>query len=425
MKQTFILFAMVMIVITLPAQNLIEKYKQGTVKLIPDTEYARGNNWNKVFETFNDTLYGRHMGFRKNIRLMPDGSVVVDHPHMNFYTKFSPEGKFEREFNIINSKGRPFKKIQQISGIINDNTFFTSLDNMGNMTCFDFEGNYVKTLKLDYMSSREIALPNNKIAVVGWVLWTEKIREFVALVDYDTNEQKIIWEHFTDRSCEPGKECKLFNYSYHFKERGSISFSTMSYSKSKRMKARPIIANSGNNLIVAIPSTGEIITYDFEGNEIGKSKVPWNNNYISVEDQKEIQRKAIAQYKSIKDPMFADWVSPEENQQALKSIIQDMENDLDKITEPIPIPSISTIIQDSDENLLFFEYPKEENTNTFNVWVMKNGGEFICQSSFVSDEYNLQINPSKMVFRDGMIYSLQALKNASGVPLRLIRFKLE
>ncbi len=102
-----------------------------------------------------------------------------------------------------------------------------------------------------------------------------------------------------------------------------------------------------------------------------------------------------------------------------------MENDLDEITEPIPIPAISTIIKDSDENLLFFEYPKEESTNKFNVWVMKNGGEFICQSSFVSDEYNLQINPSKMVFRDGMIYSLQALKNASGVPLRLVRFKLE
>jgi hypothetical protein len=425
MKQTFILFAMVMIVMALPAQNLIEKYKKGTVNLVPDTEYAKGNNWDKVFETFNDTLYGRHMGFRKNIRLMPDGSAVVDHPYRNFYTKFSPEGKFEKEFNIANSKGKPFKKIQQISGIINDNIFFTGLDNMGNMTCFDFNGNYIKTLKLDYMSRGEIALPNNKIAVVGWVLWTEKIREFVALVDFDTNEQKIIWEHFTDRSCSPGKECKLFNYSYYFKERGAISFNTMPHSKSTGMSASPIIANSGNNLIVAIPSTGEIIKYDLEGNKIGKSKVPWNDNYISVDEQKEIQRKAIAKYRSIENPMFADWVSPEENQLALKTIIQDMESDLDKITKPIPIPAISTIIKDSDNNLLFFEYPKEDDTNTFNVWVMQNGGEFICQSSFVSDEYKLQINPSKMVFRDGMIYSLQALKNASGVPLRLVRFKLE
>nr|MDA3879584.1 hypothetical protein [Prolixibacteraceae bacterium] len=134
---------------------------------------------------------------------------------------------------------------------------------------------------------------------------------------------------------------------------------------------------------------------------------------------------AIAKYRSIENPMFADWVSPEENQLALKTIIQDMESDLDKISDPIPIPAISTIIKDSDENLLFFEYPKEDDTNTFNVWVMQNGGEFICQSSFVSDEYNLQINPSKMVFRDGMIYSLQTLKQAEGLPLRLVRFKLE
>jgi len=296
---------------------------------------------------------------------------------------------------------------------------------MGNMVCFDFDGNYIKTLKLDYMSRGEIALPNNKIAVVGWVLWTDKIREFVALVDFDTNKEKIIWDHFTDRSCGPEKECKLFNYSYFFKERGAISFNTMPYTKSTGMSASPIIATTGNQLIVALPSSGEIMMFDFEGNRIGKTKVPWSNNYISVEEQKEIQRKAIAKYKSIENPMLAGWVSPEENRVAMETIIKNMESDLDKITDPIPVPAISTIIKDSDGNLLFFEYPKEENTNKFNVWVMQNGGEFICQSSFVCDEYNLQINPAKMVFRDGMIYSLQTLKNTEGVPLRLVRFKLE
>ncbi|MBN2262705.1 MAG: hypothetical protein JW735_07330, partial [Prolixibacteraceae bacterium] len=252
-----------------------------------------------------------------------------------------------------------------------------------------------------------------------------KFRDFVALVDYETNEQKIIWDHFTDRSCEPEKECKLFNYSYFFKERGAISFNTMPHTRTTGMSVRPIISASGNQLIVALPSEGEIIIFDFEGNKIGKSKVPWTNNYISVEEQKEIQRKAIAKYKSIEEPMLANWVTPEENRLAMETIIKNMESDLYKITDPIPVPAISTIIKDSDDNLLFFEYPKEEGSNKFNVWVMKNGGEFICQSSFVCDEYNLQINPEKMVFRDGMIYSLQTLKNAEGIPLRLIRFKLE
>jgi hypothetical protein len=101
-----------------------------------------------------------------------------------------------------------------------------------------------------------------------------------------------------------------------------------------------------------------------------------------------------------------------------------MEEDLQKIKDPIPIPAFSTIIKDSDGNLLFFEYPKEENANRFNVWVYENGGKFVCQSSFVCDDYTLQINPSKMVFHKGYIYGLQQLKNAKGVPLRLVRFKV-
>jgi len=425
MKKIVIIGVLAVLSMSAPAQKLIDIYKKGTVKLVPDTEYAKGNDWNKVFESYNDTLYGKPMGNRKNITMMPDGSIVVDHPYRNFYSMFSLTGQFVKEFGIINSKGTAFKKINQIEGIVNNKTFYTSLDNMGNMVCFDFNGNYMKTLKLDYATRGMVTLPNNKIAVVGWVLWKEKIREFVSLVNFDTNEEKVIWEHFTDRSCEPGKECKLFNYSYIFKEQGMISFNTMPYSKSTGMSASPLIATTGNQLIVAIPATGEIINFDLNGNKTGKSKVSWANNFISVEEQKEIQQKAIEKYKNIKDPKFASWVSSEENTQALKSIIAQMEQDLLKITDPIPVPAISTIIKDSDGNLLFFEFPKEENANKFNVWIMQNGGSFVCQSSFVCDEYELQINPRKMTFRDGMIYGLQKLKQTDGIPLRLARFKLE
>ena len=121
---------------------------------------------------------------------------------------------------------------------------------------------------------------------------------------------------------------------------------------------------------------------------------------------------------------FAKWVSPEENKLAVESIVKEMESDLGKIKDPIPIPVFSTIIKDSDGNLLFFEYPKKEDANKFNVWIYQNKGRFICQSRFVCDDYNLNINPSKMVFYKGYIYGLQLLKKADGNPLRLVRFKL-
>jgi hypothetical protein len=422
MKKLLIIFALALLTLTSPAQKLIDIYKKGTVRLVPDNGYGQPKEW--TFETYRDTAYARIWSNRKNLTLMPDGSMVVDHAIRNDYTVFSPEGKYVKDYKIKNSKGVEYKKIYPIGGIVNNNTFYTNLDNMGNMICFDFNFNYVKTLKLDYMTHQMITLPNNKIAVVGWVIWKNKFREFVSIVNYNTNEEKVVWEHFTDQY-EQDKQRKLFNYTYAFKTHGGISFSTMPYTRSTGMSAPPVIATTDNKLVVAIPGTGEIILYDLNGNKLGQEKVNWANNFISVEEQKDIQRKAIQKYKQIEKPMFASWESAEENELALKTVIGQMEQDLEKITEPIPIPAISTVIKDSDGNLLFFEYPKEENANKFNVWIYQDGGKFVCQSSFVCDDYELQINPSKMAFYKGMIYGLQKFKNVQGASLRPVRFKLE
>jgi hypothetical protein len=420
-KLLFILFLTV-ITLTVSAQKLIDVYKKGTVKLVPDTEYGQGNNWDNVFKTYYDTIYGKPMGNRKSLKIMPDGSVVVNNTYRNFYLKFSPTGKFEKEFGIINTKGVQYKKINAIEGIINNNTFYTGLDNMGNMICFDFNGNYKKTLKLNYMTRQMIPLPNNKIAVVGWVIWSDRFRDFVSIVDYETNIEKIIWEHFTERPSEIGHS-KIFKYGYKYKAGGAFSITTMPFSNNLGMSSPPNIACVGNKLIIAIPTTAELLVYDIDGKTISKDNIEWARKYISVAEQKEIQQKAIDKYKNTETFNFSR-STPEENKMAHDEILKQMEDDLGIISEPIPMPIFSTLLKDSDGNLLFFEYPKEENANKFNIWVYENGGKFVCQSSFVCDDYNLEINPSKMVFHNGYIYGLQLLKNTNGVPLRLVRFKL-
>ena len=421
MRKYVLTILMLAIIMSVSAQNLIDIYKKGAVKLIPDTEYAQNNNWNQVFETYYDTIYNTPMGDRKSIKLLPDGSAIVNHPYRNYYSKFSANGEFVKEFGIKNPNGKKFKRIDPIEGVINDN-LFTKLDNMGNMICCDFDGNYIKTLKLDYMSKQMIPISDTKIAVLGWVIWKNQFRDFVSIVDYETNEENVIWEHFTDRSSAK-RHTTMFQYSYTFKERGGFSINTMPL-QDKGLSSHPKIAVSGEELVIAIPDTGEVIVYDFNGKLKSKNKIEWARNYVSVQEQKEIQQKAISRYKQIKNPMFASWVSPEENKAALNKVIGEMEDDLKHISRPLPVPVFSNIIKDSDGNLLFFEFPKEVNANKFNVWIYKEDGKFVSQSSFVCDDYDLQITPSKMVFRDGYIYALQTLKKASGVPLRLVRFKL-
>jgi hypothetical protein len=423
MKKISILVIFAFFAVSGSAQRLIDIYKKGTIKLVPDLKFAQNNNWNSVFKSYYDTIYETPMGNRKSLIILPDGSVLVNNRYRNFYTKFSPDGKFEKEFGITTNYGKKFKKTESIAGVLNNKILFSNLDNMGNMVCSDLDGHYVKTLTLDYAAKQIIPLSDRKIAVVGWVIWSDKFRDFVAIVDYETNEQKIIWDHFTDRCNEFG-HCNLFNYKYDFNNHGSISFSSMPYVNNAGMSSAPVITWLEDKLVVGIPTTGEILTYNIEGKQISKDKINWAIYELSIKDQKDIQQKAINKFKSKKNPKFADWVSPEENRKANKELIAKMESDLKKISKPIKIPYFSTILKDSDNNLLFFEIPKEENKNKFNVWVYGSKGHFIGQSSFVCDDYDLQINPSKMVFHKGYLYALQLKKNVSGVPLRLVRFKL-
>jgi len=405
------------------AQSLIDIYKMGTIKLVPDQAYAQGNNWEKVFLNYYDTIYNRSMGERKSIVMTPDGSVIVNHEYRNFYSRFDPSGKFIEEFGIINSSGRQLNNTKPIRGVLN-NTFFTGLDNMGNMICCDFSGKYIKTLKLNYMTRDMIPLSNNKFAVVGWVVWATKFRDFVAIVDYDTNEEKIIWDYFTDWNDERNDEhSAMFHYSYRFEKGGSISYTTMPFLKYTGLNSPPQIAFVKNQLVITLPVTGEILTYTIDGKLVSQEKINWAANEISVEEQKEIQKNAIEKFEN-NFMVGGTRISEEDVKKAKEIILQHMREDLNRITTPIQKPCFASIIKDSDDNLLFFEIPEETGANKFNVWVYNNGGNFIGQCSFECDDYNLSITPSKMVFHNGYIYSLQTIKETTGNPLRLVRFKL-
>ncbi len=404
------------------AQGLTETYKSGKVQLVPDPTFGQNVDWDKVFESYNDTLYGRWRGNDKSLIVTPDGSVVVSHTYRDFYSLFDPSGNFVKEFGVKRPQGGQFRSLRHIQGVLQNNVLFSGLDNMGNMLCFDLQGNLVKTLKMDYMARQIIALPNNNLALVGWVLWSNKVREFVAIIDYETNEEKIIWDHFDPRRFSSGT--RRFNYEYKFKEGGMISFSTMPFTSAIGLVHPPQIATVGDHLIIAIPTTGEIRKYDLQGNFISSQHITWSKGYVSVEEQREIQQNAIARQHAFTNPVYAQWASEADNIAAREHFIREMERDLRAIREPIPMPYFANMIKDSDNNLLFFEFPREEGANAFNVWIYQNGGEFIARSSFITDNYTLEIKPSKIIFHNGYLYALATKHDAQGIPLRLVRFKL-
>ena len=406
------------------AQSLIDVYKKGTVKLIPDNTYAQNNDWSKVFGDYRSkaSSNGRQTSIvnRMSIVMKPDGSVVVSYPNTNTYTLFDSNGNFVKDFGITDKSGNLMSKTSAIKTVLN-NVFLTNADNMGNMICMDFNGSYIKTLKFGYMIREVVPMQNSKFAIVAIVLWKDRTRDFVAIVDYNTNEEKIIWDSFTPKAAFVKTARKVVGREY---VRERYRFPRYGYFSYSFDRVTPSIAFVDGKLLVADSKKGEIIFYDMQGNQLAKDHIE-KREIISVSEQKEIRRKEIEDYKKM-ELSVVDGVSEKDIRDAREFLIEEKEEQLAKIDAPITLPFFSTLVKDSDGNILFFEFPKQEGANQFNVWVYKNGGEFVCQSRFACDDYDLSITPSKMVFYNGYLYAIQTIKSTkeNPYPLRLVRFKL-
>lgn len=412
----------------LSAQTLIDLYKKGTVKLVPESGYAPGNDWQTIFASYNDyneNARGQrsYVRGRMSIVMMPDGSLVVNHPKRDYFSLFDANGRFIKNFSIKNRPKNVIKGPRSIQGVIN-NHFYTNADNMGNILCLDFDGNYVKTLKLNYMIRNMITLSDTKLAVSGFSIWKGKTRRFVSIVDYDTNKEKIIWDNFPDS----GATVQTVQYTSADKEQFNKAF-PYEWAKVPDYDSRfhnnvfattPIIQFANNLLTVAIPSTGEIKVFDIHGKLQTSAETEWKPNVISVEEQRTLLTNSIETYKKTE---LTDKTTREEAETARKQILEILNRQFDRL-KPIRLPLFSNVLKDSDGNLLFFEFPKEEGGNKFNVWVFRDGGKFECQSSFECDDYDLIISPSRILFHNGYIYALQNQKNAQGIPLRVVKFKV-
>lgn len=416
------------------SQNLVEIYKNGAVKLVPETNYAQGNDWNQVFRSYYDKMYDTYIGKRKYVTVLSDGSVVVSHSYVDYYTLFDKDGNFVREFSISTGKNKKLQK--PIVGALNDKILYTKSDNMGKIHFVDLQGNVKKIVTVKYSVYDILPLPGDRLLVTGFVVG-KKSRDIVSIVDYNTGDQKVIysywWEDGRYSTSSTGEDVPFF---YRKKlENGSEIM--VGYHPAdavmpvgvRQSSIRARIAIVKQKIVVAAPSVNQVITYDLNGIELSRMSIPFGKKEVSVEEQKEILRKQIESTKNNTDPTIIPNVSmnveSEEYKKVIKpELVKKMEKDMALITEPVTLPVFTTVIKDSEDNLLFFEIPETKGGNKFNVWVYQDGGNFVCQSSFVCDDYDLVINADRMAFHNGYLYSVQDKKGAKGIPMRLVKFRL-
>ena len=403
------------------AQNLIDIYKKGKVKLVAESDFGKSNNWNSVFDTYYDTAYHTYIGDRKSLVLLPDGSAIVNNTYRDFFTLFNSDGSFNKNFSIKNSSGK-ILTTPKIKGVLDKKILFTEVTNYGKMFCSDLSGKLIKTLDVDYMTSNIIPLPEKKFAIIGWAIWDTKFRDFLAIKDYETGEENIIWSYFTNRSKDKGISVKVSQ-----KNGNTHIMSFPSKSINLGIRPRPMVRlTKDNKIMLAIPPTGELIFFNLDGEKLKSTFVSWENEQTSVEDQQKLYTKKMEHFKQIaNNERYIKQVGREEAIKISRKLVSDLETEKELYMKPEELPFISSIIQDSNHNLLFFEYPKEKGSNQFNVYTFNQGGKFICKSSFICDDYDLIINSERLKFFNGYLYGIQKLKSCNGIPLRLVKFKLE
>lgn len=416
------------------SQSLLNTYKNGAVKLVPETNYAQNNDWNQVFRSYYDKMYDTYVGKRKYVTVLSDGSVVVSHSYTDYYTLFDKDGNFVREFSINTGKNKKLQK--PIAGALNDKVLYTKADNLGKIHFIDLQGNIKKIVTVKYSVYDILPLPGDRLLVTGFVVG-KKCRDIVSIVDYNTGDQKVIYSYWwvdgRYTASSTGEDVPFF---YRKKLENGSEF-MIGYHPAdavmpvglRQSTIRVRIAIVKQKIVVAAPSVNQIITYDLNGAELSRMSIPFGKKEVSVEEQKEILRKQIKSTKNNTEPSIVPNVSMNVETEEYKKVImpelvKKMEKDMALITEPVKLPVFTTVIKDSEDNLLFFEIPETKGGNKFNVWVYQDGGEFVCQSSFVCDDYDLVINADRMAFHNGYLYSVQDKKGAKGIPMRLVKFRL-
>ncbi len=371
------------------------------ITLVPDETYGAGNDWDKIFDTYYDTLDGRPYGLRKQLVVFDDGKAIVSHATKNRYSLFDSNGKFLQDIALhFADKSKKPRNLQPVDGKLGD-LYFTQANNMGDIYLFDGNGLITKELKIKYLAKEMLALDDHHIAIIGGTSWSKKWRSLVSILDTKTGKEKILCDVF--ENTDPDLQSKnYFIYTASWRE---------------DMKGEWQIAKANGKLIVSNPIDGLVRTYDFSGNKISEKLLDWEPQTLSVDEQIALQNARIKDLKDRLPQVTDERMIPKYNE-----LISYYENGIQHIKEPINMGWFTIAIRGNDDNILFFGDAETAGQNTFHAYSVGKE-KSISQGSFQCEGYDLAITKKRFVCHGGYYYGVQVLKDCEGMPLRLVRFR--
>jgi hypothetical protein len=439
MKKSFLIIIISGLLISIcPAQKLLDIYKKGPVKLVPDKSYGANNNWESLFNRYYDTLNiseGEREQYKKII-LGQDGSVFMSHKNRYEIWKFGPNGNFNKKFGSKGGKPGQFAMLPEVKSIVDGKYILTS-DVNARLNLFDLEGKYFKSLKLDYMTGPFQSLGNGDLLLEGTVMFKNqesggkytsyKWRHIIVNLNIYSGKTKIVYEVMEDA-----------DYKYpNTKNKDSLAPVQIPTPGNKiyvphyMFFRQPVftLLNDGR-FILSARGTGDVKIFSKNGREISAFKLaitPLNITEKDVQERYENLKKGLEE--ALERIRSTPWAKGDYKKQSIDGIQQSLKNSdrYKDIKNYYPqLPYFSNIILDDEGNFLVFEftYSEEKESNKFNVIAYDNAGKILAKTSFICDDYKLNFSENTFIISKGYVYALAELKNHKGMPLRLIRFKM-
>lgn len=259
MRKIFIILFLFLFCFSFSSASLINIYKRGKIKLVPDPTFGKGTEWDMYFpQGIKDIAFTKGGSFFATGWGDKAGHCVY---------KFDQNGNFIKKFG---RKGRGPGDLYAPGDLsILDNKYLVIGEYATNrrISVFDLNGNFVKIIKTKDPVGDVLGLKDDKIVVLTWKYFGDIRYNTVYLKSIKTNNTKIIKKYKT-------KPKKL-------KGRGMISIHMFN----KRVFLSKI---DGEKLLCGFSGVPEVDIFSFDGKISVSFKVKYKKTKVELKEKRAV-----------------------------------------------------------------------------------------------------------------------------------------
>ena len=257
-RKVFMFFVIMLFSLSLSA-TLLDIYKSGKIKLVPDSKFGKGTEWDMYFP----------QGIL-DIAFAEDGSFFatgLGDKACHCVYRFDKNGKFIKKFG---QKGRGPGDLYapgDLSILDNKYLLIGEYATSRRISIFDLNGNFVKIIKTKEPVGGILGLKDDKIAILTWKYFGDIRYNTVYLKNIKTNNTKIIKEY----KIKPKK----------LKGQGSISVHMFN----KQVFLSKI---DGDKLLCGFSGVPEVDIFSFDGKISVSFKVKYKKAKVELKEKRAV-----------------------------------------------------------------------------------------------------------------------------------------